>query len=141
MTRRIALLGTGAIGSSIGADLAVAGHDVVLIDQEHSLEEQDGAVRAQIGQLQHETSYRDIDKHAKQLVPLELQTMLDDSTDILPGKGFLAARLPGPLPGRGARGPGCRRGSARVVRMFSSSIHPQEKQSERKQGHRREFCG
>ena len=33
MTRRIALLGTGAIGSSIGADLTVAGHDVVLIDQ------------------------------------------------------------------------------------------------------------
>ena len=33
MKRRIALLGTGAIGSSIGADLTEAGHDVLLIDQ------------------------------------------------------------------------------------------------------------
>jgi 2-dehydropantoate 2-reductase len=33
MKRRIALLGTGAIGSSIGADLTGAGYDVVLIDQ------------------------------------------------------------------------------------------------------------
>jgi 2-dehydropantoate 2-reductase len=33
MTRRIAVLGTGANGASIGADLTRAGHDVVLIDQ------------------------------------------------------------------------------------------------------------
>jgi 2-dehydropantoate 2-reductase len=33
MKRRIAVLGTGAIGSSIGADLTKAGHDVLLIDQ------------------------------------------------------------------------------------------------------------
>lgn len=32
-TRTIAVLGTGAIGSSIGADLTQAGHDVTLIDQ------------------------------------------------------------------------------------------------------------
>jgi 2-dehydropantoate 2-reductase len=33
MKRRIAVLGTGAIGSSITADLTKAGHDVILIDQ------------------------------------------------------------------------------------------------------------
>jgi 2-dehydropantoate 2-reductase len=33
MDRKIAVLGTGAIGSSVGADLAQAGHDVTLIDQ------------------------------------------------------------------------------------------------------------
>ena len=33
MKRRMALLGTGAIGSSLGADLTEAGHDVLLIDQ------------------------------------------------------------------------------------------------------------
>ncbi|MDH5342636.1 MAG: 2-dehydropantoate 2-reductase [Betaproteobacteria bacterium] len=33
MTKKIAVLGTGAIGSSIGADLTHAGYDVTLIDQ------------------------------------------------------------------------------------------------------------
>lgn len=33
MTRKIAILGAGANGASIGADLTEAGHDVVLIDQ------------------------------------------------------------------------------------------------------------
>lgn len=33
MQRRIAVLGAGAIGSSIGADLTKAGHDVTIIDQ------------------------------------------------------------------------------------------------------------
>lgn len=33
MTRRIAVAGTGAIGSSVAADLTDAGHDVTLIDQ------------------------------------------------------------------------------------------------------------
>ena len=33
MNKRIAVLGTGANGASIGADLTKAGHDVVLIDQ------------------------------------------------------------------------------------------------------------
>lgn len=33
MSRKIAVLGTGANGASIGADLTRAGHDVVLIDQ------------------------------------------------------------------------------------------------------------
>ena len=33
MTKKIAVLGTGANGMAIGADLARAGHDVVLIDQ------------------------------------------------------------------------------------------------------------
>jgi len=33
MSRKIAVLGAGAIGGSVGADLANAGHDVVLIDQ------------------------------------------------------------------------------------------------------------
>jgi 2-dehydropantoate 2-reductase len=33
MTRRIAVLGSGANGASIGADLTRAGHDIVLIDQ------------------------------------------------------------------------------------------------------------
>lgn len=33
MTKRIAVLGTGANGASIGADLTNAGHDVTLIDQ------------------------------------------------------------------------------------------------------------
>ena len=33
MTKKIAVLGVGAIGSSIGADLTQAGHDVTLIDQ------------------------------------------------------------------------------------------------------------
>jgi 2-dehydropantoate 2-reductase len=33
MSRKIAILGSGANGSSIGADLLKAGHDVVLIDQ------------------------------------------------------------------------------------------------------------
>lgn len=33
MTKRIAVLGAGAIGSSVGADLTQAGHDIVLIDQ------------------------------------------------------------------------------------------------------------
>src|SRR3990167_1858352 len=33
MSRQIAVVGTGAIGSSVGADLTKAGHDVVLIDQ------------------------------------------------------------------------------------------------------------
>lgn len=33
MSRKIAVLGAGAIGSSVGADLTLAGHDVVLIDQ------------------------------------------------------------------------------------------------------------
>ena len=33
MSRKIAVLGTGAIGSSIGADLTLAGHDVTFIDQ------------------------------------------------------------------------------------------------------------
>ena len=32
MTKKIAVLGAGAIGGSIGADLTLAGHDVVLID-------------------------------------------------------------------------------------------------------------
>ena len=33
MAKRIAVLGTGAIGSSVGADITRAGHDVCLIDQ------------------------------------------------------------------------------------------------------------
>lgn len=33
MTRKIAMLGTGAIGSSVAADLAQAGRDVTLVDQ------------------------------------------------------------------------------------------------------------
>ncbi len=33
MGKRIAVLGTGAIGSSVGADLTEAGEDVVLVDQ------------------------------------------------------------------------------------------------------------
>ena len=33
MEKKIAVLGTGAIGSSVGADLTKEGHDVVLIDQ------------------------------------------------------------------------------------------------------------
>jgi len=33
MKKKIAVLGTGAIGGSVGADLTMAGHDVVLIDQ------------------------------------------------------------------------------------------------------------
>ncbi|MBI3068292.1 MAG: NAD-binding protein [Betaproteobacteria bacterium] len=33
MEKKIAVLGAGAIGSSVGADLARAGYDVVLIDQ------------------------------------------------------------------------------------------------------------
>ncbi len=33
MTSRIAVLGTGAIGSSVGADLARSGYDVTLVDQ------------------------------------------------------------------------------------------------------------
>jgi 2-dehydropantoate 2-reductase len=33
MQKRIAVLGTGANGASIGADLTIAGHDVALIDQ------------------------------------------------------------------------------------------------------------
>jgi 2-dehydropantoate 2-reductase len=33
MTKKIAVLGAGAIGSSIGADLTHAGHDVTIIDQ------------------------------------------------------------------------------------------------------------
>lgn len=33
MDKKIAVLGAGAIGSSVGADLATAGYDVVLIDQ------------------------------------------------------------------------------------------------------------
>jgi len=33
VNKKIAVLGTGAIGSSVGADLTNAGHDVVLIDQ------------------------------------------------------------------------------------------------------------
>ncbi|MEK9662074.1 MAG: 2-dehydropantoate 2-reductase N-terminal domain-containing protein, partial [Alphaproteobacteria bacterium] len=33
MARKIAVLGAGANGASIGADLTRAGHDVVLIDQ------------------------------------------------------------------------------------------------------------
>ncbi len=33
MSRKIAVLGVGAIGSSIGADLTRAGHDVTLVDQ------------------------------------------------------------------------------------------------------------
>jgi 2-dehydropantoate 2-reductase len=33
MGKRIAVLGTGAIGSSVGADLTRAGYDAVLIDQ------------------------------------------------------------------------------------------------------------
>jgi 2-dehydropantoate 2-reductase len=33
MTKKIAVLGAGAIGSSIGADLSHAGHDVTIIDQ------------------------------------------------------------------------------------------------------------
>ena len=33
MSKRIAVLGAGAIGSSVGADLTEAGEDVVLIDQ------------------------------------------------------------------------------------------------------------
>src|SRR4030042_2195962 len=33
MERNIAILGTGAIGSSVGADLTRQGYDVVLIDQ------------------------------------------------------------------------------------------------------------
>ena len=33
MGKRIAVLGTGAIGSSVGADLTRAGQDVWLIDQ------------------------------------------------------------------------------------------------------------
>ena len=33
MGKRVAVLGTGAIGSSIGADLTRAGEEVTLIDQ------------------------------------------------------------------------------------------------------------
>ena len=33
MTKRIAVLGAGAIGSSVGADLTAAGHDVTIVDQ------------------------------------------------------------------------------------------------------------
>lgn len=33
MSKKIAVLGTGANGASIAADLTIAGHDVVLIDQ------------------------------------------------------------------------------------------------------------
>ena len=33
MTKKIAVLGAGAIGSSIGADLIHAGHDVTIVDQ------------------------------------------------------------------------------------------------------------
>ena len=33
MGKKIAVLGTGAIGSSVGADLTKAGYDVVLMDQ------------------------------------------------------------------------------------------------------------
>ena len=33
MPKKIAVLGSGANGASIGADLTKAGHDVVLIDQ------------------------------------------------------------------------------------------------------------
>ena len=33
MNKEMAVLGTGAIGSSIGADLTKAGHNVLLIDQ------------------------------------------------------------------------------------------------------------
>ena len=33
MDKKIAVLGTGAIGSSVGADLTKAGYDVLLIDQ------------------------------------------------------------------------------------------------------------
>jgi 2-dehydropantoate 2-reductase len=33
MSKRIAMLGAGAIGSSVGADLMAAGHDVTIIDQ------------------------------------------------------------------------------------------------------------
>ena len=33
MAKRIAVLGTGAIGSSVRADMTRAGHDVCLIDQ------------------------------------------------------------------------------------------------------------
>ena len=33
MTGRVAILGAGAIGSSVGADLTEAGEDVVLVDQ------------------------------------------------------------------------------------------------------------
>jgi len=33
MSKKIAVLGSGANGASIGADLTKAGHDVVLIDQ------------------------------------------------------------------------------------------------------------
>ena len=33
MKSKIAVLGAGAIGSSVGADLVNAGHDAVLIDQ------------------------------------------------------------------------------------------------------------
>jgi 2-dehydropantoate 2-reductase len=33
MSRSIAVLGAGAIGSSVGADLTEAGEDVVLIDR------------------------------------------------------------------------------------------------------------
>jgi 2-dehydropantoate 2-reductase len=33
MSRRIAVLGAGAIGSSVGADLTEAGQEVVLVDQ------------------------------------------------------------------------------------------------------------
>jgi ketopantoate reductase len=33
MSKKIAVLGAGAIGSSVGADLTKAGYDVVLIDQ------------------------------------------------------------------------------------------------------------
>ena len=33
MTKRIAVLGAGAIGSSVGADLTAAGLDVIIVDQ------------------------------------------------------------------------------------------------------------
>ncbi|MBW1774267.1 MAG: NAD-binding protein [Deltaproteobacteria bacterium] len=33
MEKKIAVLGTGAIGCSVGADLTKAGYDVVIIDQ------------------------------------------------------------------------------------------------------------
>jgi 2-dehydropantoate 2-reductase len=33
MDKKIAVLGTGAIGSSVGADFTKAGYDVALIDQ------------------------------------------------------------------------------------------------------------
>ena len=50
MTKKIAVLGAGANGASIGADVTRAGHDVVLIDQwpEHVQAMRQGGVRIEM---------------------------------------------------------------------------------------------